>query len=108
MIKNEQYTQFLNSIISCINNNDYYSIKELAMLEIEKMQRDNKLNQKNIKKIKLKKHMKKTKKYINVRQYIAMNLYITFLLDKINKAKDVSELKRQIISLYEFKNIKNI
>ena len=52
--------------------------------------------------------MKKTKKYINVRQYIAMNLYITFLLDKINKAKDISELKRQIISIYEFKNIKNI
>ena len=108
MIKNEQYTQFFFFIISCINNNDYYSIKELAMLEMEKMQKDNRVNQKNIKKLKLKKHMKKFKRHINVKQYVAMNLYITFLLDTISKAKDLTELKRQMISLYEFKNIKNI
>lgn len=108
MIKNEHYIQFLNSIISCVNNNDYYSIKELAMIEKSKMQESNKINNKDLKKIKLKKHIKNIKRYINIKQYIAMSLYITFLLNKISKAKDIKELKREIISIYEFKKIKGI
>ena len=38
MIKNEEYIQFLKSIISCIDNGDYYSIKELAYLKLEEIQ----------------------------------------------------------------------
>lgn len=37
MIKDEEYISFLKSIISCISNGDYYSVKELSYLELEKM-----------------------------------------------------------------------
>ena len=37
MIKDEDYIAFLKSIISCISHGDYYSVKELSNLELEKM-----------------------------------------------------------------------
>ena len=37
MISDEYFFNFLKSIISCVNNGDYYSIKELSVLELEKM-----------------------------------------------------------------------
>lgn len=37
MIKNEEYIAFLKSIISCISQGDYYSVKELSNLELERM-----------------------------------------------------------------------
>ncbi|MBS5857009.1 MAG: hypothetical protein ACLTKT_03760 [Clostridia bacterium] len=39
MISNEYYLNFLKSIISCVNNGDYYSIKELSILEMEKIKK---------------------------------------------------------------------
>ena len=38
MIKNEEYIQLLKSLISCIDNGDYYSVKELAYLKLEEIQ----------------------------------------------------------------------
>ena len=35
MIKNEEYINYLKKIISCVNNGDYYSIKELSILELD-------------------------------------------------------------------------
>lgn len=37
MVKDEEYIRFLKAIISCISHGDYYSVKELSHLELEKM-----------------------------------------------------------------------
>ena len=37
MIKDEEYIEFLKHIIACVSNGDYYSVKELSNLELEKM-----------------------------------------------------------------------
>ena len=37
MIKDEEYIAFLKSIISCISHGDYYSVKELSNLELERV-----------------------------------------------------------------------
>ena len=37
MIKDEDYIAFLKSIIACVSYGDYYSVKELSNLELEKM-----------------------------------------------------------------------
>lgn len=39
MISDKQYTDFLKSIIACVSNGDYFSVKELSNLELEKMKR---------------------------------------------------------------------
>lgn len=39
MIKEEDYIKFLNSIIACVSHGDYYSVKELCMLELEKLRK---------------------------------------------------------------------
>lgn len=40
MIDDEKYISFLKQIISCVNQGDYYSVKELSQLELEKMQKE--------------------------------------------------------------------
>ena len=35
MIKNEEYIDYLKKVIACINNGDYYSVKELSVLKLE-------------------------------------------------------------------------
>lgn len=42
MITDEAYIIFLKRIISCISHGDYYSVKELAQLELDKIQKGNK------------------------------------------------------------------
>lgn len=37
MIKDEEYIAFLKCVISCISYGDYYSVKELSNLELERM-----------------------------------------------------------------------
>lgn len=37
MVKEEDYIKFLKAIISCISHGDYYSVKELSYLELERM-----------------------------------------------------------------------
>ena len=39
MVKNEEYYSFLKSINSCISHGDYYSVKELSNLNLEKMKK---------------------------------------------------------------------
>ena len=39
MINDEKYMSFLKAIISCISHGDYYSVKELSQLELEKMEK---------------------------------------------------------------------
>ena len=40
MLNQEKYVNFLKQIISCINHGDYYSVKELSQLELEKIERE--------------------------------------------------------------------
>lgn len=44
MINDEKYVTFLKRIISCISHGDYYSVKELSQLELEKMEKYMKTN----------------------------------------------------------------
>ena len=40
MLDQERYINFLKQIISCINHGDYYSVKELSQLELEKIENE--------------------------------------------------------------------
>lgn len=40
MVNDEKYISFLKQIISCISHGDYYSVKELSQLELEKMKKE--------------------------------------------------------------------
>lgn len=42
MVDDEKYITFLKRIISCISHGDYYSVKELSQLELEKMEKESK------------------------------------------------------------------
>ena len=46
MIKDEEYINFLKSIISCISHGDYYSVKELSTLELERINKISKNDKK--------------------------------------------------------------
>ena len=39
MISEEDYISFLKKVVACINQGDYYSVKELSQLELEKMEK---------------------------------------------------------------------
>lgn len=39
MVKDEEYIEFLKMVIACVSHGDYYSVKELSNLELEKMYR---------------------------------------------------------------------
>lgn len=40
MINEEKYITFLKQIISCVSHGDYYSVKELSQLELEKIKKE--------------------------------------------------------------------
>ena len=44
MIKEEDYMEFLKMIISCISQGDYFAVKELSNLELDKLKKSQKLN----------------------------------------------------------------
>ena len=47
MIDDQKYVTFLKQIISCISHGDYYSVKELSNLELERMKKIQKEKEKN-------------------------------------------------------------
>ena len=46
MVKDEEYIDFLKMIVACVSHGDYYSVKELSNLELEKMYNRMKLKNK--------------------------------------------------------------
>ncbi len=51
MVNDEKYITFLKRIIACVSHGDYYSVKELSQLELEKMEeymKNNKKDNKNV------------------------------------------------------------
>ena len=61
MIRNDEYIKILKSMISCVNQGDYYSIKELSNIELKKVQKEEEKNKKEIKKLKINSKTKKNK-----------------------------------------------
>ncbi len=47
MESNEEYINFLKHIISCISHGDYFSVKELSQLELERL--ENKIKKRDFK-----------------------------------------------------------
>ena len=46
MVKDEEYIEFLELIVSCISHGDYYSVKELSTLELERINKISKNDKK--------------------------------------------------------------
>ncbi len=42
MVNDETYEKFLRMIIACISHGDYYSVKELSQLELERIEKNKK------------------------------------------------------------------
>ncbi len=100
MIKNEEYKKILKMMEACVSHGDYYSVKELSNLELEVM---------NLKEKNTKREVKKYTKKLNLKGKIdkenlmeLSNLYSTYILEKIENAKSLSELQSEIISFEEF------
>lgn len=111
MVKNEEYFSFLKSIISCISHGDYYSVKELSNLKLEKMKKQEKEIQKDLKKIKKKEKIKFSKN-IPLEEWNSKDLttlvkyYSEYIIRKIEKTNNIQELQKETITIEEF--IKNI
>ena len=107
MIKNEDYVLLLRSMISCINNGDYYSIKELSHLKLEQIKEDER---------KIKKQIKNQTKKINMKNMrntkiedlkkeeivIILRLYSQYILRTIENINSIEELQDATISIEEF------
>lgn len=107
MVKNEEYLDLLKSIISCISNGDYYSVKELSNLKLEKMREQEKQIQKELKPIKnkLRKEIKKNvplEDWNSKELIILIKNYSEYVIRKIEKTKNIKELQNQTISIEEF------
>ena len=99
MIRNEEYIDYLKKVISCVNNGDYYSIKELSILKLDTLKEETEVMKKNLSKYVGSNICKKESKTIEKKEvtYI-VNLYIEYILNEIRKNKEVGE----IASIEEF------
>ena len=109
MIKNEKYIRILKSMISCINQGDYYSIKELSNLELQKMKEDEEKNKKDIKKFRNNKKIRKNKEkplenWTSEELKTLIENYSQFVLNKIEGTNNIKQLQNQTISIQEFIN----
>ncbi len=111
MVKNEEYYSFLKSINSCISHGDYYSVKELSNLNLEKMRKEEIKMKKDIKNLDKKEKIKFSKE-IPLEEWNSKDLttlvkyYSEYIIKKIEKTKDIKELQKETITIEEF--IKNI
>ena len=99
MIRNEEYIDYLKKVISCVNNGDYYSIKELSILKLDTLKEETEVMKKNLSKYLGSNICKKESKTIEKKEVIyIVNLYIEYILNEIRKNKEVGE----IASIEEF------
>ena len=105
MIKNEYNKKILKMMESCVSHGDYYSIKELSNLELEVIKNNEKKSKREIRKYSknIKKYKKAVKKKIDEKYLpqLASN-YSKYILNKIEHAKNLTELQSQAISFEEF------
>lgn len=104
MVNNEEYVKFLKSIDSCISHGDYYLVKELSHLELEKMKENEKNIKKDVKRV-IKRGKQKNTFFDNCEKDKLKNIinkYSEYVERKVEKAKDLEKLKKEIITIEEF------
>lgn len=107
MIKNEKYIKILKAMISCVNQGDYYSIKELSNLELNKMKKNDNRNKKEVKKLKENKTIRKNKEkpledWKSEELKLLIESYSQFMLKEIENTNSIKQLQNQAISIQEF------
>ncbi len=99
MIKNEEYIDYLNKVIACVNNGDYYSIKELSILNLNKLKNDTICMKKELRKYIETNISKRELKNLEKHEFLSIvNLYIDYLFNELNKNKEL----KSIVSIEEF------
>lgn len=85
MIKNDEYIDFLNKIIVCVNKGDYYSIKELANIKLEELKLYEKQQEKDVNKfIKKNKCINDFNNLERNKLFYLMNKYLDYVFFKIH------------------------
>lgn len=99
MIKNEEYIEYLKKVISCVNNGDYYSVKELSVLELNTLKKETVLMKENLHKYIERNLCKKELKNLEKQEFLyIVNLYVEYLFNEIKESKEV----KKIASIEEF------
>ena len=99
MIRNEEYIDFLNKVIACVSNGDYYSIKELSVLKLDNLKKDTNIMEKELDKYVRKNKCKKELKNIkNEDIMFFVNKYVEYLFTRIEENKELEK----IVSIEEF------
>lgn len=99
MIRNDEYMDYLQKIISCISNGDYYSVKELSILQLDNLKKDTKIMEQELKEyVKINKCKKEIKKLSDCRESYLVNKYVDYLNNIMKDEKDFKE----IASIEEF------
>ena len=99
MIKNEEYIDFLKKVIACVRNGDYYSVKELSVLELDNLKKDTNIMEKELDKYVRKSKYKKELKNIKNNDIIFLvNKYVEYLFTRIEENKELEK----IVSIEEF------
>lgn len=93
MIKNEEYIDYLKKVISCVNNGDYYSIKELSVLKLDTLNEETSLMKKKLHKyVKTNVYRKELKNLEKKELLHIVNLYMEYLFNEIKEKKEVKEI----------------
>ena len=99
MIKNEDYINYLKKIISCVDNGDYYSIKELSILHLDKVKEETLLMEKELHKYIENNICKKELKNLKKQELLyIVNLYTEYIFNEIKEDKEL----KNIASIEEF------
>ena len=99
MIKNEEYINYLKKIISCVNNGDYYSIKELSILNLNKLKEETSLMEKELNKYMETNIHKRELRNLKEQELLSVvNLYTEYIFDEIKENKEL----KKIASIEEF------
>ena len=111
MVKNEDYTNLLKKMVSCISYGDYYSVKELSKLQLDKIKQVNTKIEKEVSKLNTNKELNKCKEkpleeWTNNQLVTLLNMYSNYILKKIEKTDSIKELQIMTVSIDEF--IRNI
>lgn len=108
MIRNDEYMDYLQKIISCISNGDYYSVKELSILQLNNLKKDTKMMEQELKEyVKINKCKKEIKKLNDCRQTYLLNKYVDYLNNIIKDEKNfkeiasIEEFMQELIWIYE-------
>ena len=107
MVKNEDYTNLLKKMISCISYGDYYSVKELSKLQLDNIKQVNTKIEKVVSKLNTTKELNECKEkpleeWTNNQLVTLLNMYSNYILKKIEKTDSIKELQIMTVSIDEF------